>query len=247
MNIVLFEPDEVREGRVSLAPSDERALHLRKVLGVTPGATVRAGIVDGMAGLATVEELDEERLTLLLALTQPVARPPVDLWLALPRPKVLARLLSPIAQLGVDHLFLTGAYRVERFYFDTHVLEPATLRRELKEGLEQAKDTALPRVSVHRSFAHFVAKELAELTPPGASRWVFDLDAAARPVEELSLSLGTRAVVAIGPEGGYTDRERGMLREAGFHVASLGPRTLRSDVATIAALSAVGRAIERRR
>src|SRR5205823_10500285 len=79
-------------------------------------------------------------------------RPPIDLLLALPRPKVMRRLWAQLAALGVGQIMLTNAERVERNYFDTHVLKPECYRPLLVEGLQQARDTRLPNVSIHRQF-----------------------------------------------------------------------------------------------
>lgn len=247
MNLVLVEAHELEgdgdERRVVLA--DHRARHLLEVLKVTLGARVRLGIVDGAMGEAEVCGL-EPRGVVTLAIRDVTRIPPaprVDLLLCLPRPKVLARLLSPIAQLGVERLFLSGAHRVERFYFDATILDPAVQRVHLVEGLAQARDTRLPRVSVHRSFAWLVRTELG---PPredtlrlyadvGEARSIREALSDARDPERRS----RRVLLAVGPEGGFTDRERGELEAASFVRVGLGPRVLRSDVATIALLSLV--------
>ena len=44
-------------------------------------------------------------------------------------------------------------------------------------------------------------------------------------------------VLAVGPEGGWTDAEVGLLEEKGFARMSLGPRILRTDTALIALIS----------
>ncbi|MGY0613367.1 MULTISPECIES: 16S rRNA (uracil(1498)-N(3))-methyltransferase [unclassified Luteimonas] len=46
-------------------------------------------------------------------------------------------------------------------------------------------------------------------------------------------------VVAIGPEGGWSPRDRAVLAEAGFQGLRLGPRVLRTETAGIAAISAL--------
>jgi hypothetical protein len=51
--------------------------------------------------------------------------PQVELLLAMPRPKVLRRLLPVLAELGVHRLTITPAERVEKVYFASHVLRPA--------------------------------------------------------------------------------------------------------------------------
>ena len=50
-------------------------------------------------------------------------------------------------------------------------------------------------------------------------------------------SLGTVPVFAIGPEGGWTDKEVALLEAEGFVRHSLGPRILKTETATIALLS----------
>ena len=95
------------------------------------------------------------------------SRPPVDLLLALPRPKVLRRLWAQIAALGVGRIILTNAARVERNYFDTHVLSAACYQPLLIEGLQQARDTRLPAVTVHRQFKVLLEDELDSLSRTG--------------------------------------------------------------------------------
>ena len=103
MNLVLLEPHEVlHDGQARLVVlRDHRATHLREVLKVTLGASVRVGLVGGAMGHASVSAIDDGSITLRvedLSIEPTPSR--VDLLLCLPRPKVLARLLSPIAQLG---------------------------------------------------------------------------------------------------------------------------------------------------
>jgi RsmE family RNA methyltransferase len=242
MNVVLLEAHELVDGVATI--DGPRARHVLDVLATPVGGTLRIGVIDGPLGTAEVREASAERVTLacMLESTSPPA-PRVDLILALPRPKVLARLFSPIAQLGVRHLVLTGAWKVERFYFDAHVLSPAEHVPLLIEGLAQARDTRLPRVSVHRSLRWFVSNELATAIPDAGTRIVLD-PSATTPIEAvLPRDPGARVLLAVGPEGGYTGRELRELGEAGFSSASLGPRVLRSDVATIALLARVHAAL----
>jgi 16S rRNA (uracil1498-N3)-methyltransferase len=57
---------------------------------------------------------------------------------------------------------------------------------------------------------------------------------------ERAASLQPRKILMImGPEGGFSDQEITMARAAGFWVAGLGPRILRAETATIAAITLV--------
>jgi 16S rRNA (uracil1498-N3)-methyltransferase len=46
-------------------------------------------------------------------------------------------------------------------------------------------------------------------------------------------------VIALGPEGGWTDEELELFQEAGWISASLGNRILRAETAAIASLAVV--------
>jgi RsmE family RNA methyltransferase len=170
------------------------------------------------------------------------ARPQVDLLLALPRPKVMRRLWAQLAAMGVGRIMLTNAARVERNYFDTHVLAPEVYRPLLIEGLQQAKDTQLPDVTVHRRLKILVEDELDGLVPEGL-RLMADPAAEERPVDVLRGNESERVLLAIGPEGGWTEYERTLLGAHGFRTIGVGPRTLRTDTASIALLAVVYEAL----
>ena len=237
MNRLLVSDNELdADGRVRL--TGERAAHLREVLGVGPGDRVRAGVVDGPKAEGVVEVVDGEEVLVKLEAEEAIPeRPRVDLILALPRPKVLGRMWAVLASLGVGHLALTNAWRVERNYFDTHQLDPATYRPRLLEGLQQAGDTRLPTVSVH--------KRLVPLLEEGLDVFGDALRIAAHPSAETRMraalaGVGERRVLlAIGPEGGWIDQELDLFERCGFALVGLGSRVLRSDVATTALLSLV--------
>ncbi len=238
MNLILLEPGEVgASGDVSL--SGTRAAHLLNVLKVAPGHQVRFGVLDGPRGVGAVRSIAGGTIELRCAFEADVpSRPPVDLLLAVPRPKVMRRLWAQIAALGVGQIILTSAERVERNYFDTHVLTPECYRPLLVEGLQQARDTRLPKVSVHRRFKVLIEDTLDGLFARG-------LRLVADPVETrpagavVGESIDERILLAIGPEGGWNDFEIDLLQAHGFQSVGAGPRTLRTDTACIALLALV--------
>jgi len=236
VNLIILEPAEVSaSGDVRL--TGPRADHLLKVLKVAPGHHVRVGMLDGPRGVAMVQSISG-RTTILRCAFEAVAppRPHVDLLLALPRPKVMRRLWAQIAALGVGQIILTNAARVERNYFDTHVVTPGCYRPLLIEGLQQSRDTRLPGVSVHRQFKVLVEDQLDDLFQ-GGLRIVAD-PAAERAAAHL-VTEHERVLLAIGPEGGWNDFERELLAAHGFHSVGMGSRTLRTDTACVALLALV--------
>jgi 16S rRNA (uracil1498-N3)-methyltransferase len=236
MNLVLIEPGEIgSRGLVTVMGS--RAAHLLDVLRVSPGQAVRIGVLDGPRGTARVESVGGNAVTLQCTLEDEMpSRPAVDLLIAVPRPKVLRRLWAQIAALGVGQIILTNAEKVERHYFDTHILTPETYRPLLIEGLQQARDTRLPGVSIHRRFRVLIEDELDPLFPRGL-RVVADPSANHALTEVVNASREARLLLAIGPEGGWNPFELGLLKAHGFQKAGMGSRTLRTDTACVALLA----------
>jgi RsmE family RNA methyltransferase len=236
VNLILLEREELRHDNTARL-TGTRAAHLREVLRVVPGATIRVGVVNGNRGTATVETVGPDDIVVRCSLNEmPTPRPAVDLLLALPRPKVMRRLFAQCAALGVDRLMLTNASRVERHYFDTHILAPESYRPLLVEGLQQARDTHLPAVTVHRQFRVLVEDELG-VPRAGTLRVVAQPGPGARVHDVVASSAASRILLALGPEGGWNDFELKLLESYGFTAVSMGSRVLRSDTACVALLA----------
>jgi RsmE family RNA methyltransferase len=236
VNLIILEPDEVSgAGDVSLTGA--RAAHLMKILQVELGKQVRIGVLDGPHGTAIVQSVRDGAVDLRCTLeTEMPKRPNVDLLLAVPRPKVMRRLWAQIAALGVGQIILTNAEKVERNYFDTHILAPETYRPLLIEGLQQARDTRLPAVSIHRQFKILIEDRLDALFGSGL-RVVADPSATCLFSDAIRASHGERLLLAIGPEGGWNAFELSLLAGHGFQPVGMGPRTLRTDTACVALLA----------
>ena len=248
MNLLLLDRGEIDATGVARIDG-VRARHLRQVLKVQTGQDVRVGVVDGAAGTGRVTATDDDQVVLRCFLdARPMSRPRVDVLLALPRPKVMRRLWAQLAALGVGQIVLTNAERVERNYFDTHVLDPDCYRPLLIEGMQQARDTRVPLVSVHRRLKVLVEDDLDGLFRGGVRLLAHPSGEGDRVPDgprPLGVTLGgiakrragERALLAIGPEGGWTAFEQQLLAAHGFQPVDMGRRTLRSDTACVALLA----------
>lgn len=228
MNLVLLDPAELRpDGTARLG--GRRAVHVSQVLRASPGMRILAGVVGGRMGEAEVLSASATEVVLRPALDRdPPAPSPVSLLLALPRPKILRKVLQAAASMGVKRLVLLGSWRVEKSYFASPLLSPEAIREELLLGLEQGRDTSVPEVLVRRLFKPFVEDEL-EARFPERTRLLAH-PAGAAPLETLAPA-EPRAALAVGPEGGWTPYEAEELRRRGFAPFSLGARVLRVDAA----------------
>jgi RsmE family RNA methyltransferase len=258
MNLILLEPSELgADGTARLA--GRRAAHVHEVLRARAGARLRVGVLGGRMGSAEVLEAAPGALVLAVTLDRDPPEPsPVSLLVAVPRPKILRRVLQAVASMGVKRLVLLGTYRVEKSFFGSPALEPPAIRAELLLGLEQGRDTVLPEVVLRRFFKPFVEDELGGLFPETA-RLLAHPTASATPtstpnptlaptatLDALPPPAAPRAALAIGPEGGFTPYEARRLEERGFQPFSLGPRVLRVDAAVPFAVGQVEHWLRRR-
>jgi RsmE family RNA methyltransferase len=230
VNLLLLDPGELRaDGTARI--QGRRAAHVAEVLGAAGGDRIKAGVIGGRMGEAVVLSAAREEVILRPSLDRdPPAPSPVSLLVALPRPKILRKVLQAAAAMGIGRIALVGTYRVEKSYFGSPLLAPEALEGELRLGLEQGRDTILPVVTLHRHFKPFVEDHLDREFPAGSAVRLLAHPHAPGPVDAVPCA-GPAAVVAIGPEGGFTPYEAETLATRGFTPFSLGPRPLRVDVA----------------
>lgn len=225
MNLLLFSAED-RHGADLVIVQGRRHRHLAEILRAEPGTTLPVGELGGKLGLGTIRVMTDDRAELTVTLDRPPPSPlSVTLILALPRPKVLRRVLQTIATMGVKRLVLVAAAKVEKAYWQSPFLAPPAIQEQLRLGLEQAGDTILPEVELRPRFRPLVEDELPACCVGAAMAMVADPAAsAAWP----AITPG-QAVLAIGPEGGWTGFELDLLGRAGLIPVHFGPRTLRVE------------------
>lgn len=234
MNLILLSPDAIENAALARLHGSRQLTHLRHVHRACEGDEFTLGIENGLLGKGKLLALNEHEAVFdISGLNQPPPPAlPVHLVLALPRPRMLARSLQHITALGVKQLTLLHTRRVEKSYWQSPELDAARIRYHLELGLEQARDTILPEVSLARGFRPFLEDQLSGLLKdrqgllahPGMA------EACPRGIESPTLLL-------IGPEGGFIDWEVEQLLAAGCRGIHLGPRILRVETAVTALLA----------
>tara|TARA_B100000446_G_scaffold46105_4_gene42225 strand:+ start:11634 stop:12272 length:639 start_codon:yes stop_codon:yes gene_type:complete len=206
---------------------------MRTVQQVSVGTELKAGIINGNTGIAKVTALTDESTSLQVALTEiPPAPLPLTLIVALPRPKMLKRILQTVSTMGVKELILINSYRVEKSFWQTPFLETQKIEEQLTLGLEQGVDTRMPSVTLEKRFKPFVEDQLPDLCKHKRAL-------VAHPKNAVTCPAPTReeSVLVIGPEGGFIDYEIEKLNQAGCQTIHLGPRILRVETAVPVLLS----------
>lgn len=238
MNRILFEKSEITDGVAEF--SGERAAHIVEVLHSEVGDTVKTGELDSKIGTGVVKKIESVEskdgksyvIRLELSHTGESLQPWADLILAPPRPRVFKRLLPQLAAMGVGDIVLVGAKKVEKAFWGATVLKEENYRPLLVDGLMQSGTTIVPRLELRRNFVRFIREELDSLYPDATRIVAHPYNA--EPIGEPPQG---RLLIAIGPEGGWTDEEVELLKSKGFQCRSLGGRILRTDTATVALLA----------
>lgn len=225
MNLLLLNAEQIQHDTAVI--SDVRRLaHIRQHLKLQVGDSIKIGLKSGLKGNAIVEAISEQSLVLnQVALTQPSpSKLPLTLIVALPRPKVLRRLVMDAVTQGVEKLILIHSYRVEKSYWQTPFLE--LLDHYVELGLEQAGDTVPPSIELYKRFRPFV-EDVLPLEAANKQAWL------AHPYTEQMMPVGVNqpTVLVVGPEGGFIPFEVDLLQKNGCQVGQLGGRILRTETA----------------
>lgn len=229
MNIILFDrlpPDNL------IPASDFRAEHIRKVLRLQEGDTFRLGVIDGAPGDATITRIDDAGVSFTWQETEGPDTPhPVTLLVAQVRPICMKRILREAVSLGVEELSVAGSDTGERSYREAKLWTSGEYRSYLLDGAMQSGRTNMPRCTLASS-----VDEAIRASSQWKTRLVLDNVLTSEPLSDLEPP-ETPVLIAIGPERGWSDRERALFAEHGFRFLSLGPRILRTETACSAALA----------
>lgn len=248
-----FYIEDVKEGDTLPQPrtlKGDEARHLRDSLRVGKGETISIFNGRGSEFLATV--LDIGRREVLIQVTEAVKAVPesplkLTLILGLTKGAKPELVLQKATELGVSTIIFYEAVRsVKRHDSDGSKLEKKQdrFRRVTIEALKQSGRSVLPEVSLYdgvdtllESLDINVGVKVALHCDTGKGR-----DTALDTVilkDVLNDFLGNRVCALIGPEGGLSDEELSKLRDAGFTIASAGPRVMRAETAAIAIASII--------
>jgi 16S rRNA (uracil1498-N3)-methyltransferase len=233
MNLILLFPDDFVDGTSRVLLQGRRLRHVLAVHRASIGNDLCVGLAGGRVGTGRVTSLNETALVMEVRLnrTPPLALP-VTLVLALPRPKVLRRVLRSVSAMGVKRIILLNSFRVEKSFWQSPFLSEARLNEQLILGLEQARDTILPEVMLRPLFKPFVEDELPTLIL-GTNPFV------AHPAGSVFCprNIGHPVTLVVGPEGGFIPYEIELLVARGFCVVRLGDRILSLETVVPALLS----------
>lgn len=224
--ILLFDHDFISNDQFRI--TDRRFEHIRNTLRASLGDNITVGKVNGLIGTASITKIDTDGVILSLheANTPPPLALPLTLIIALPRPKMVKRILQTCATMGVKEIIFINSFRVEKSYWQSPLLSKESVEEQLVLGLEQAKDTVMPTVVFEKRFKPFVEDRL-----PIKTANTLAMVAHPNSEEACPSNVTTPTTLVVGPEGGFIPYEIDKLIVAGCQAVHLGQRILRVETA----------------
>lgn len=239
MNVLLLPPENFSHGS-AIIDNIKQLAHIDKVLCLQVGDSIKIGQLGGNLGGAIIDNISDDKVELRQVQLDiaPPAKLDITVVLALPRPKVLRRLIMDMTSMGVKHIILINSYRTQKSYWQSPMLE--RFDEFIIEGLQQAVDTILPTITLEKRFKPFVEDKLASLLTKADTHAIV-----AHPYSQVSLTeylsnakekTELPKVVFIGSEGGWIDYEIELLAAKGCQAVTIGQRILRTEAAVSAIL-----------
>jgi len=207
--------------------------HIKEILKSKVGDSLTIGEIGGNIGKATIAQINNNEVTLrdIILDKKPPAKLDLTVILALPRPKVLRRLIMDMTSLGINKLIIVNSYRTQKSYWQSPLLE--RIDEFVFEGLQQAIDTVPPVIEFKKYFKPFVEDEFPTLLgnaviahPYATQSWKSYLDEAKCKSNN---SDNMPKILCIGAEGGWIEYEVDLLCLHGCKAVSLGERILRTE------------------
>lgn len=241
-----FFVERFEEGKAALR--GEPAHHLSRVLRAEPGQLYE--LSDGQTiWLARVESARRDAVEFSLVEEIPVSRPALQVTLLFSIIKFdrFEWCLEKATELGADQIIPLAAARSEKALIAAAAKRARRWEKILVESAQQARRLRPPALGAAIRPTEVFAQERASI------RILLSESREAQPLRIRLERLGSgprsfpcpRALVAlaIGPEGGWTERELEAARNAGFVEASLGDNIQRTETAAIAALAILNYAL----
>ena len=225
MNIVLLEAEQTQSEFWKI-DNPRQIQHLSQHVQLNAGDTLKVGIRNGQRYLTEVVTISEQHILLRPIQVEAVpAKLPVHLILALPRPKVLRRMIMDAVTLGVERISLIHSYRVDKSYWQSPFLQQ--LDDYVTLGLEQAGDTISPEIQMYKRFKPFVEDVLPTFISDQKPAYV------AHPYAEQQMphAIQHSCCLIVGPEGGFIPFEVDLFKKNGCQARRLGNRILRTETA----------------
>ncbi len=189
-------------------------------------------VLDGKGNKAkgSITQINKRMAELALSNHETCDKPEkkIRLYVALSKkPATFELIVQKACELGVDEIIPLISVRTQVVY----LRKTERLQLIMKEAAEQCERCFLPKLKIPLKFSDFIKNPPEGLILAGDA---WDYDIKLKDAEKSKI-----INIIIGPEGGLTKEELGMIRNIGGKIFSLGEYVLRMETAVISAISVV--------
>ncbi len=221
----------MEEGEKFFSSGDERAQHIRRILRLKEGDSFRAGIINSLEGTAVITAMTDEGIFFdFKAAGDTSALYSITLICGQTRPICMRRILREAVSLGAGRIILPVTDLGEKSYSSSSLYTSGGYRNILLDGAMQAGRTGVSECIVVDSADKAIDIAASDVL------LLMDNVVGAEKLSAMDLR-GKSVTVAIGPERGWSERERRLFMENGYIPSLLGSRILRSETAVSASLA----------
>jgi 16S rRNA (uracil1498-N3)-methyltransferase len=217
----------------------DAAHHLGRVLRAEAGQLYE--LSDGQSvWLGRIESVVRDRVEFALVEELPAWRSAVDvtLLLAVVKFDAFEWAIEKATELGVNRIVPLAAARSEKALLTAALKRAERWKKILVEASQQSRRVSVPTLEALTRPEQSFARQKEEVKLLLSER---------QDVPSMRTVLGDQrsssVVIAIGPEGGWTDAELESAAQSGFKKVSLGKMILRTETAVIAALASLNYAL----
>ena len=229
-HLLFFNEDKISENEVLI--KDKRVEHLKTILSIKEGDKIKVGKYLGKTGIGIIEKIDKEVRIKVEIKNDPPAKIPLRVIVGLSRPKVMSRLITDLTTSGAEHIDIIQTWHGDKGYWNNDIFSEIGLKNCVIKGLEQSMDTVPPEIKLIKRFGPY-SNDMLPTYLNNSTGYI------AHPGGDISIEIhqNEKAVIAIGPERGFTPYEVNQFIKAGFKPVTLGKRILRTEVAVHFAVS----------
>ncbi len=234
------EPDKIQDNSVIIYGDDAR--HISRSLRMAVGENITVCDTCGIEYLCELDGFFEDRVTARILSQKPSETEPLftaHIYQALPKGEKLDYIIQKAVECGASSITTFSSERC----IAKEKQDENKLKRRQRIALEAAKQSGRGIVPTVRSGLSF-QQTLSEIKKYDVALFCYEDERAVslRGLlktlrEENRLSERPNIALVIGSEGGFSEKEAEMAREAGAYTVGLGKRILRSETASGFALA----------
>lgn len=231
MEIFFAEPNQIDNNHINLDEFESK--HIILTLKKKPGDTI--AITDGRGNLYNARITEPaKKLSLVYDNSEKFkkSQPEITLAVGFIRPNRLDTLLEKCTEIGIDHFVLFRSQYANYVSFNT-----LRLNKILRQAIKQSVQYYLPTIEIIDQFKDFFKgtnKYDLKIVAQGPESAGLMSELSNFPIENK-----TKVIIAIGPEGGFSESEIVDFSNNKYIPVSLGNTRLRTETAAITGASII--------